>query len=214
MGTADALSSVMERKLITCPDTGHLEEVELDHTPAGLVVAGCTRFQPRCAIDCPRECARRLDRRDREAVEDRQRVLVLYALPAARPVAEVIAARLGADGFIAELVDAASPSLPPPEDYDAVVLGSASWLGRPARPIIRYVRDHRDALAAMPGFLFAVGTEGSNKRLIQRTGWHPTDSTTFVLGRGRMIEEWSEVGEFALRIADEIPSALVEPSML
>lgn len=204
----------MERKLVTCPDTGHIEEVELDHTPAGLVVAGCSRFQPTCAVDCPRECARRLDRRDRAAVDDRQRVLVLYASRAARPVAEVIAARLAADGFVAELADAAAPSLPPPEDYDAIVLGSASWLGRPARPIIHYVRDHRDALAAMPGFLFAVGTSGSNQRLIQHTGWHPTDSTTFELGRGRVIEKWSEVAEFALRIADEIPSALIEPRML
>ena len=55
----------MERKLITCPETAHLEEIDYERTPLGLVIVGCSRFQPRCALECGCECARRMDRRDR-----------------------------------------------------------------------------------------------------------------------------------------------------
>jgi hypothetical protein len=55
----------MERKLVTCPETAHLEEVDYEPTPLGLLITGCSRFQPRCAVQCARECARRIDRRER-----------------------------------------------------------------------------------------------------------------------------------------------------
>lgn len=51
-------------RLLTCPETAHLEMIEYDETPFGMVVVACSRFRPACAITCPRTCAARLDRRD------------------------------------------------------------------------------------------------------------------------------------------------------
>jgi hypothetical protein len=55
----------MERKLITCPDTAQLEEIEYEQSPLGILITGCSRFQPRSCVTCDRECARRMNRRDR-----------------------------------------------------------------------------------------------------------------------------------------------------
>jgi hypothetical protein len=51
-------------RLITCPESAHLELIEYDDTPFGMLVVACSRFQPSCAVNCPRTCAARLDRRD------------------------------------------------------------------------------------------------------------------------------------------------------
>lgn len=51
-------------RLLTCPETAHLEMIEYEQTPYGVVIAACSRFRPACAVDCPRTCAARLDRRD------------------------------------------------------------------------------------------------------------------------------------------------------
>jgi menaquinone-dependent protoporphyrinogen oxidase len=88
------------------------------------------------------------------------RILVLYASHhgQTRAIAEVIATRLRDRGHVAELVDVGvgvSP-MPAPEDYDAVVLGSRLELGRHARPLVRYVRRHREHLAVMPTAFFSV----------------------------------------------------------
>jgi hypothetical protein len=55
----------MERKRITCPETSHLELIDYEQTPLGIVIAGCSRFLPRCSLACSRECAACLDRRSR-----------------------------------------------------------------------------------------------------------------------------------------------------
>ena len=54
----------MERKRITCPETAHLELIDLDRSPLGILIAECSRFLPRCSIDCSRVCAARMDRRE------------------------------------------------------------------------------------------------------------------------------------------------------
>ena len=51
-------------RLLTCPETAHLEMIEYDDTPFGMLVVACSRFRPPCAVNCPRTCAARLDRRD------------------------------------------------------------------------------------------------------------------------------------------------------
>lgn len=61
----------MQRKLVTCPDTAHLEEIELEHTACGMVISACSRFSPRTDVRCSRECAARFDRRDRKTTADR-----------------------------------------------------------------------------------------------------------------------------------------------
>ena len=55
----------MAYRLVTCPDTAHLELIEFDETPCGMLILGCSTFRPSCEIDCPRTCAARLDRRRR-----------------------------------------------------------------------------------------------------------------------------------------------------
>ncbi|HEX5058528.1 MAG TPA: hypothetical protein VFV99_04165 [Kofleriaceae bacterium] len=51
-------------RLVTCPETAHLELIEYEETPVGKVIAACSRFRPACAVGCPRTCAARMDRRD------------------------------------------------------------------------------------------------------------------------------------------------------
>jgi hypothetical protein len=55
----------MERKRITCPETAHLEEVDIEQTPLGVLIEGCSRFQPRCNVQCARCCAALMDVRDK-----------------------------------------------------------------------------------------------------------------------------------------------------
>lgn len=49
---------------ITCPESAHLEEIELIDTPVGLLVQRCSAFAGGVP-DCPRTCAARLDQRAR-----------------------------------------------------------------------------------------------------------------------------------------------------
>jgi len=60
------LDSRMANRLITCPETAHIEKIELDETPCGMLILGCSRFPTPCSLACPRTCAARFDRRDRE----------------------------------------------------------------------------------------------------------------------------------------------------
>lgn len=48
-------------RLVTCPETAHLELIEYDDTPLGMLIRECSRFRPPCAITCGRACAARLD---------------------------------------------------------------------------------------------------------------------------------------------------------
>jgi hypothetical protein len=55
-------------RLITCPETAHLEMIEVEDTPYGYVIAACSRFRPPDCVECPRTCAARMDRRDMPCV--------------------------------------------------------------------------------------------------------------------------------------------------
>ena len=57
----------MPKKLVTCPERAHLEELEYEDHPLGMLITSCTRFCPRSAVVCARTCAARLDRRMRQA---------------------------------------------------------------------------------------------------------------------------------------------------
>lgn len=59
----------MPFKRVTCPETAHLEVLELDYHPLGILVARCSRFLPGCELACTRRCAALLDRRAREKRE-------------------------------------------------------------------------------------------------------------------------------------------------
>ena len=59
----------MRLKRVTCPETAHLETVELEDHPLGILVAGCSRFTPESEPTCSRRCAGLLDRRGRSTFE-------------------------------------------------------------------------------------------------------------------------------------------------
>jgi len=61
----------MASRLITCPETAHLELIDFDDSPLGMLISGCSRFQLACAVSCPRTCAARFDRRDRAETDGR-----------------------------------------------------------------------------------------------------------------------------------------------
>ena len=45
----------MQRKLVTCPDSAHLEEIEYEETSCGMVITACSRYA-HGEIRCAREC--------------------------------------------------------------------------------------------------------------------------------------------------------------
>jgi len=60
----------MASKFVTCPETAHLELIDYEPHPLGMLISGCTRFAPGCPVDCPRSCAARFDRRDRHPPDE------------------------------------------------------------------------------------------------------------------------------------------------
>ena len=73
-----------------------------------------------------------------------------------KSIALSLADRFFRDGLTAELADADAGSVPPPADYEAVVIGSSVRFGRNPHSVIEYIVHSRDALAAMPAFFFSV----------------------------------------------------------
>lgn len=59
----------MSLRLVTCPETAHLELISYQDHPLGTLVDECSRFAPSCVPTCPRTCAERLDRRARAVQE-------------------------------------------------------------------------------------------------------------------------------------------------
>jgi hypothetical protein len=214
-GTPPAGGERMESKRITCPESGHLETIDYERTPCGIVIDACSRFDPACAVGCGGECARRLDLRDRLHVDDHSdRVLVVFANErASRPLAVAIAEALQQDGMIVELANADTFATPPPADYDAVVLGAAGHLPSSLR---EYIRAHRDALRAMPTALF-VRDASAVAAIVKRTRWLPTRSAVFA--RRGLLDEWfgdpseqaaadaAVAHQLAVALADDLPNA-------
>jgi menaquinone-dependent protoporphyrinogen oxidase len=85
------------------------------------------------------------------------RVLVTYGTKhgATGGIAEWIAEALRADGLVAEVHPAEPPTAV--ERYDAVIVGGALYMMRWHRAARRFVRHHREALAARPVWLFSTG---------------------------------------------------------
>ena len=173
--------------------------------------------------------------------DQRGRVLVVYASGQehAGVIANAIAARIRSHGLRAEVGDASCGMMPPPEDYDAVVLGSPVGFGPKTRLIAGYIRDHRDALAEVPAALFTVSASGTVRdcdpggflaELVRSTGWQPDFAAAFAGGEplprsgwiGRLVgyertaqqvkalcTDWTDVDQFADTIATELARAAV-----
>jgi menaquinone-dependent protoporphyrinogen oxidase len=161
------------------------------------------------------------------------RVLVAVASRhgAAREIAEAVGGTLAEAGIAVDVRDADGG--PAPEDYDAVVLGSAVYMGRWLGPARDYVDLHADALAARPVWLFSSGPIGDPPKpapdeavdvaeIVERTG-----ATEHRLFPGRLerkllgfteravvtafrapdgdFRDWDEIAAWARSVAADLP---------
>ena len=120
------------------------------------------------------------------------RLLVAYASThgQTRAIAEAIAGRLRAAGHAVDLADVEAGRPPPPDGYDAVVLGSRVKFGAHARALTRYVAAHRAALGSRPAAFFSVSMSAAQAnagpdphdymaKLFAQVGWRPTRAVAF-----------------------------------
>jgi hypothetical protein len=206
----------MERRQIDCPETDSREEIDFERTPCGVVVEGCSRFAPRCAMTCSGNCARLIDRRDRRDVEDAQpRVLVVYSSGdrCLDAVAAATSVFLSNDQLTVDLVDLHGCSAPPPpEDYDAIVIGAVMHKGRPQHSVGDFISEHRTALDAMPSYAFVVGLPRDLAALADSTKWAPRASAAF--DPSPSADRTNLARQFALDIAADIPAPELVVTML
>jgi menaquinone-dependent protoporphyrinogen oxidase len=135
-------------------------------------------------------------------------VLVTYATKhhSTEEIAEAIAAELREGGNDVDCVDAADAHA---DGYDAVVLGSAVYMGRWRREARRFLKHERERLAAMPFWVFSSGPVGEG------TGDAEKDDTWLEPARVMELAESLGVREhvvFGGRIPPD-PSGFVESSM-
>jgi menaquinone-dependent protoporphyrinogen IX oxidase len=131
--------------------------------------------------------------------EQRGRILVVFAATPICALADAIAARLRRHGYQVELGDASTGGMPPPEDYDAVVLGS---LGPHSRSIARYIEHNRIGLAEVPTAMFTRGTWRDCDTFLRSTGWRPNFTAAFAGDR-------SDLDRFADALAVGLADAAV-----
>ena len=100
-----------------------------------------------------------------------RRVLVAYASKhgATEEIAERIGVTLRAAGLAVD-VDRAG-EIDAVARYDAVVLGSAVYVGRWRGEASRFLKQHRDALAERPTWLFSSGPTGDGEPVEATSGW-------------------------------------------
>ena len=89
-------------------------------------------------------------------------------------IARAITEALTAHGFAPTMIPPAQVSSI--EDFDAVILGSAVYVGHWLDPAKDFVTRFRDALAARPVWLFSSGPVGNpSRKLVQSMGKDPVD---------------------------------------
>jgi menaquinone-dependent protoporphyrinogen oxidase len=125
---------------------------------------------------------------------EKPRVLIIHASEhgQTRRIAEAIGVTLRRRGCVVELADAhaGTAALPPPLDYDAVVLGSRVQLGAHARAIGAYVRAHRAELHDVVTAFFSVSMAAANpangtdpngyvRKELARLAWTPARTAAF-----------------------------------
>jgi menaquinone-dependent protoporphyrinogen oxidase len=141
------------------------------------------------------------------------RVLIAYAchFGRTRSIADDLARRLRARGHEVEVANAREGRLPPPQDYDAVVLGSPVQHGHHAREILDYAHDFHAELDAMPTAFFSVSLAasvpfastdpgGHLESLVRETGWMPDHTASF--GRLGTPQAWKLADLVAVSLAE------------
>jgi menaquinone-dependent protoporphyrinogen oxidase len=121
-------------------------------------------------------------------------ILVVYAshYGQTRAIAERLAQRLREHRHEVDVVNAEG-DIPPPQDYDVVVLGSRVELGRHASCVLDFVRLYRAALHEMPTAFFSVSMaatrpeagpdpDGYMVKTFSDLGWQPTLTASFAGG--------------------------------
>lgn len=173
--------------------------------------------------------------------DQRGRVLIVYASPQghARAIANAIAARIRGHGIVAEIGDATCGVMPPPQDYDAVVLGTPVDFRPGTKRLASYIAEHRKALSEVPAALFTISTSGAPRdqdpggflaQFVRATGWQPDFAAAFAGGEplpregwlvrligheraaqpiGALPTDWIDVDRFADKVATELARASV-----
>src|SRR5512146_3174202 len=179
-------------------------QIEIAATSTASVHATSARVFDECTIDTratrmpPRpdgnSRARTPARGLNVARDPGMRILLVYASHFGQTfaIASRIAQRLRDIGHHVELAnaDAGIRMLPPPDDYDAVILGSRIEYQHHDRKLVDYIRVYRDALTRMPTGFFSVSMAAATPSpdgdpahylagLFEGTGWHPTEATAF-----------------------------------
>ncbi len=121
------------------------------------------------------------------------RVLVTYASKhhSTAEIAEAIATELTARENDVDCVDAADA--PKADDYDAVVLGSAVYMGRWRREARQFLKHNLDALSQRPFWIFSSGPTGENaeKDFAENEKWleprHVLDQAESAGVRGHIV---------------------------
>jgi menaquinone-dependent protoporphyrinogen IX oxidase len=139
--------------------------------------------------------AEKFPRREIETRDSDQRGRVLIVSASREPhfyvISEVLVVQLRSHGFSVEIGDATTGTMPPPQDYDAVVLGVSLMLGRESALIAAYIDRNRDALSDMPTALFTVSKSGTGpdhapggplEQFLRRIGWQPQIAAAFAGG--------------------------------
>jgi menaquinone-dependent protoporphyrinogen IX oxidase len=110
-----------------------------------------------------------------EEEPDRPRVLVVTGASRSSilSLARAVASTLRDAGWSVEIGNALSGSLPPPPDYDAIVIVASAWARW--RAIARYVDWFRESLAELPVVLVLVGTRINADTFCERVlKWRPS----------------------------------------
>jgi len=119
------------------------------------------------------------------------RILIIYASHYGQTatIAGRLRDRLVVRGHEVDLCNV-DVGLPPPNQYDAVMLGSRIELGHHAKPLMQYIRAHREELQRIPTAFFSVSMSAAGKppgsdpnhylaTAFADLHWSPTVSTAF-----------------------------------
>lgn len=148
--------------------------------------------------------------------DQRGRILIVYAnrKRSTCAIADALALRLEHHGFAIEIGDPGTGTMPPPQDYDIVVLGVPTTFGRETELIATYIEHNRAGLSDVPSALFLVSTTGTtsdrdsfHRRFLRDVSWKPDLTAAFSLDSVASPPNAMDVGAFADTIAADLANA-------